>query len=101
MKIKQHAASSADVAGISMSQDEAIEPIHASGTKILPDDAVVITKRSGIAQPIALWRADVHCAAGFQIEDIDFQLRSDWPMRVFDVRMTSRDLCEEGGQLQG
>src|SRR6266850_6393015 len=95
MKIKQRAAPPADVTRISMSQDEASKPIHASATKILPDDAVVITKRSGVAEPIAFHRADVHRGTGFQIERIDFYLYSVWPVRVLDVQMSSWDLGEE------
>src|SRR5436190_2032507 len=95
MKIKQRAASPADVTRISMSQDEASKPIHAFATKILPDDAVVITKRSRVAEPIAFHRADVHRGAGFQIECIDFDPYSVWPAPVLDVEMSSWDLREQ------
>ena len=94
-KIEQRAACSPDVTGIALGQDQAIEPIHASGTKVLPDDAVIIAERSGVEEPIAFRGPDMHGAAGFQVKDIDFDTGSARPVRMFDVQVTSWNLREE------
>src|SRR5207302_3005674 len=54
VKIHQHAFRAADMAGVSVGEGNPIELVDAACTKILPDDALVITSRSGIEQPVAM-----------------------------------------------
>ena len=78
-----------------MGEDQAVEPIHAASAQVRQKHTIIIARRSGIDEPVSMSAAQMDGRAGSQVERVDFQKCAARTVRMFNVKMTARDLREQ------